>query len=155
MRCLFFLIPVYLIVGCSRRGQADEIMADMLTGDIRYAETMSGPLFHDSKFRMSDRLLEGVLADMGKPWDVEKKFDLQPRFFQIPQGMLSYSFVKSTRGDLELSRLDSAGVLLRDTYPEQRFYYRVVKTGGTSVVQVVLLEEFSQWKVCAILEEVM
>lgn len=153
LRCVLFSACLFFF-GCdARRGIADEVMEDLRLGEVRYLETLSGPTLHDPKFRLTDRVMEGVLAESGQVLSDEKKFTWQRRFFQIPQGMLRYEFVKSSEGSTELARLDSVGSVSKQVYPEARYSYLVKTNSGVSRVQVVLIEELGEWKLGAVFEE--
>ncbi len=137
----------------SRRRLADTVMEDMRVGEIRYLTTLSGTTLHDPKFRLSDRVMASVLAESGQVWKEEKRFEWSPRFFQIPAGMRSYEFLKSSAGTVDMWQVDSTGGLSKQAVPEARYYYRAETASGVVRVQVVLIGELDLWEVGAIFKE--
>lgn len=147
------MLFILLLCCCAspQERMADEVMADIQSGEFRYLTTPGGPLLYDPKMRISHRVVQHLLKVGTSEADYQRVFEYQPRVFQLPN-IISYTRTNTTTGKIDLS---ISGDTVPEMYPEHRSYYRVQSLFGASNVQVILakLGADDGWKVVAVFQE--
>lgn len=78
------------------RGLAERVMMGIKSGKIHYSAGMFGTQgLPDLNELDTYRFIESVKAEQGDPVKWDEVFDSAPRFFQIPEDVVKYSFVES------------------------------------------------------------
>jgi hypothetical protein len=113
------LITITLLIACSNNPSsiADQIMEDVSNGEFGFLQGVGGVVLHDSKFRITDRVLEHMQAKQDKPYDVTRdRFQLQPLVFDFPKNIKSYKFLDVWD--------NSGGKMLKIEETSEKYYHK-------------------------------